>query len=307
MKILQPTDEAIRLAAEALRSGELIGLPTETVYGIAADATNRDAVLKTFELKRRPAENPLIVHVASIADAEALVASIPESAIKLASLFWPGPLTIVLPKGGVVSELVTGGLDTVAIRVPRHPVALAILVEAGIPLSAPSANAFMGLSPTKAENIAPEVLRGLTFVIDGGACDVGVESTVVDCSESEVAILRPGGISRLMIEWALGSPVQSRVATEHRSPGMYLRHYSPRTSVRLVEELGPVDPGITFGTPQNNYQIQLPVDPAEYARSLYSSLHTLDQLNRLELLIEMPPKNDEWETVWDRIEKAAGP
>lgn len=307
MNILEPDDNAIRFAAKALKSGELVGFPTETVYGIAADATNPDAVLKTFQLKRRPAENPLIVHVPSLAEAEQLVTEIPESAKILARWFWPGPLTIVLPKSKVLPLEVTGGLDTVALRMPRHPVALAIMVETGRPLSAPSANAFMGLSPTTAQNIAPEIVKGLACVVDGGACEVGVESTVVDCCGPNVVVLRPGGISRRVIEIALGAPTSFLMPTEHRAPGMYLRHYSPLTSVRLVETLGPSDAGIGFDAPKNAFQIQLPRDPAQYAKALYSSLNSLDQMGRPELLIEFPPETDAWEAVWDRIQKATGP
>jgi L-threonylcarbamoyladenylate synthase len=307
MNILEPNDDVILFASEALKSGELVGFPTETVYGIAADATNASAVLKTFKLKRRPAENPLIVHVASLADAEPLVTEIPEAAKLLAKWFWPGPLTIVLPKSSILPLEVTGGLDTVAIRMPRHPVALAIIVAAGRPLSAPSANAFMGLSPTTAQNIAPEIVKGLACVVDGGACEVGVESTVVDCCGPKVVVLRPGGISRRVIEIALGAPTSLLMPKEHRAPGMYLRHYSPLTSVRLVDELGPTDAGIGFDKPKNAFQIQLPRDPTHYAKALYSSLNSLDQMGRPELLIESPPETDAWEAVWDRLQKAAGP
>jgi len=306
VKILPPTDEAILFAADALRSGELIGLPTETVYGIAADAANQDAILKTFSLKGRPAENPLIVHVSSLVNAEPLVSAIPESARRLAKTFWPGPLTLVLPKSSKVPNVVTGGLDTVAIRVPRHPVALAILEAAGMALTAPSANPFMGLSPTRADHIAPDVLAGLACVVDGGPCDVGVESTVVDCSGDLVSILRPGGVSRAMIEIMLGEPVLTSAESERRSPGMYRRHYSPKTPLRLVEKLGPFDAGVGFDAPLNSRQIQLPLNPQQYARHLYESFYTLDQMARLELLVESPPKGAEWEAVWDRLKKAVG-
>jgi L-threonylcarbamoyladenylate synthase len=306
MKILQPTDEAIRFAADALRAGELIGLPTETVYGIAASATNRDAIRKTFELKKRPADNPLIVHVTSLDAATQLASSIPESARILANFFWPGPMTLVLPKNDVVPDEATGGLNTVAVRVPMDPIALAILTEANIPVTAPSANMFMGLSPTRAEHIAPEILEGLACVVDGGRCIVGVESTVIDCSGDEVVILRPGGISRIMIESILKSSVSSRLPTDRRSPGMYKRHYSPKTPIRLVKRLGEFDAGIGFGQPQNTDQFQLPEAPDPYARELYATLYALDQMDRLEIFIEAPPATSEWEAVWDRLEKAAG-
>jgi len=306
MKILQPTDDAIRTAADALRSGELVGFPTETVYGIAASAIDRSAILKTFALKKRPAENPLIVHVISLDQASDLVTSIPDNARMLAARFWPGPMTLVLPKSSKVPLEATGGLDTVAIRVPRHPVALAILAVAELPLTAPSANAFMGLSPTLAEHIAPKILEGLACVIDGGPCDVGVESTVIDCSGGDPVILRPGGLSRRVIEAVLGRTVLLRDSNDHRAPGGYRRHYSPRTPVRLVKKLGEFDAGIGFAPPQNIRQVQLSIDPHDYARALYSSLFKLDQMGRLEILIEMPPDTMEWEAVWDRIEKATG-
>ena len=307
MKILTPTMRNIERAAEALKSGGLVGMPTETVYGIAANATDEKPVIQTFALKKRPAENPLIVHVGSLEQAKKWVLRFPDSALILAKHFWPGPLTLVLPKNDLLPMAVTGGLDTVAIRVPNHPDALALLHASGLPISAPSANAFMGLSPTRAENIAPEVLNGLTYVIDGGPCRVGLESTVVDCTGGEPVILRPGGISRIAIEQVLGGPTFVNRAKEHRSPGMYLRHYSPKTTLRLVDRLAPTDAGIGFYSIQNSAQIQLPQEPVAYAQMLYSSLHTLDQLGRPEILIETPPSSPEWEAVWDRIEKAAGP
>ena len=307
MKILSPSAESIDFAVSALHTGQLVGLPTETVYGIGANAANPEAVLKTFQLKRRPAENPLIVHVDSLESAAQLISELTEPAIKLAEAFWPGPLTLVLRKNSVIPGIVTGSLDTVAVRVPGHPVALELLRAAQLPVSAPSANAFLGLSPTRAEHIAPEILKGLSCVLDGGPCDVGVESTVIDCSSDVPAILRPGGITRAQIEGVLGQAAGRRVLSEHRSPGMYLRHYSPRTAVRLVQELDETEAGITFRAPLNSGQRQLPLSAPEYARALYATLFELDQLGQAELLIEMPPQTQEWEAVWDRIEKAAGP
>lgn len=213
---------------------------------------------------------------------------------------------MVLRKTDRIPSEATGGLDTVAIRVPAHPVALAILQAAGTPLTAPSANEFMGLSPTRAEHISPKILEGLACVIDGGPCGVGVESTVVDCTGNEVTILRPGGISRAIIEIMLKTDIKLGAGDDHRSPGSYRRHYSPKTRVRLVDSLGPFDAGIGFNPPQNIRQIQLPADPDDYARELYASLYKLDSMGRLELLIEMPPDTMEWEAVWDRIEKASG-
>ncbi len=304
MKILAPTYESILYAARALREGKLVGLPTETVYGIAADATNRSAILETFRLKRRPAENPLIVHVASLDAARSLVRSLPEAAEGLAESFWPGPLTLVLPKADCIPPEATGGLDTVAIRVPRSPEALSILREAAMAVTAPSANAFMSLSPTRAEHISLEILAGLECVIDGGPCEFGVESTVVDCCGPTPTILRPGGIPRSRIASVLGIEIAVVESAEHRSPGAYKRHYAPRTPVRLVEKLGPRDAGIGFGEPQNGSQIQLPSEPAGYARRLYAALYELDRLNLPAISIERPPDTEEWEAVRDRLTKA---
>jgi len=304
MKILEPTEDAISEAVTALRNGWLVGLPTETVYGIAAIATDEGAVRSTFALKGRPAENPLIVHVASMRQVEAITLSIPGLAIKLAEAFWPGPMTLVLPKSSIVPDTVTGGLGTVAVRIPRHPVALRILKAVNAPLSAPSANEFMGLSPTRAEHISPRILQGLACVIDGGPCEIGVESTVVDCSSQRPAILRPGGITQEQVESVIGSLSQFQ-PFERRSPGLYAKHYSPKTPLRLVSELDPTGAGIVFGEPQNQDQIQLPSDPAGFASKLYATLFELDGRGLNEILVEAPPRSNEWAAVWDRLSKAA--
>lgn len=309
MTILKPTHENIVRAAEAIRAGELVGMPTETVYGLAADATNREAVLKIFELKHRPAENPLIVHVAHLAQVGLLASDFPERAQRLAELFWPGPLTLILPKREEVLPEVTGGLATVAVRIPSHPVALRLIDEASVPIAAPSANPFMGLSPTRAAHLDKVMAEGLSLVLDGGACEVGLESTVVDLSSAEPRLLRPGGIPRADIERALGQRLSERSsdlsAGERASPGQYPKHYAPRTPVRLTDELHLGDAGITFLDPWPN-QIQLPRDPREYAISLYAALHKLDAAGHQEILIESPPETPEWEAVWDRLRKAAG-
>ena len=305
MRVLSPTDQAIREAADALNRGELIGLPTETVYGIAAIATNQEAVLKTFALKGRPADNPLIVHVAAMRQVENLVTGIPEFARRLGELFWPGPLTLVLHKLPSVPDEVTGGLNTVAVRVPGHPIARAIIEAANSPLSAPSANVFMGLSPTQAGHISPEILSGLTCVIDGGPCEIGLESTVVDCTGLAPVILRPGAITRDQIESVVGS-VSHAVPSERRSPGTYSRHYAPQTPLRLVASLGSHDAGIVVSPPANPHQIQLPLDPTRYGAMLYTTLFNLDEFGFPEILIEMPPSTAAWEAVWDRIRKASG-
>lgn len=297
MRIEQPTDEALKEAAAAIRAGRLIGMPTETVYGVAADASNPEAVLATFEAKGRPAENPLIVHVASIEDARRLVSGFPAYALTLAEMYWPGPMTLVLPKGPQVPPETTAGLETVAVRVPDHPVALRLIAASGRPISAPSANRFMGLSPTSAEDIEPSVGDRLHMVLDGGRCRVGIESTVVDCTGDRPLVLRPG-MAAIATEAAAPS--------DRRSPGMYPRHYSPRSPLRIVESLGARDAGITLKVPQNPLQIRLPSEPVAYASELYATLHLLDRCKPPEILVEAPPTSQDWAAIWDRLRKAQG-
>lgn len=306
MKVVFPTMDTLHEAGEALRRGELVGMPTETVYGIAAIATNPTAVLNTFALKKRPADNPLIVHLASAQDALTVVAEWPDTADALANAFWPGPMTLVLPKRPHVPSETTGGLDTVAIRVPSHPVARALIRSAGSPLSAPSANSFMHLSPTRAEHIEDSILDGLALVLDGGPCEVGLESTVIDCTDGTVRVLRPGHITRAQIEAVLGFEVVEGHSTVRKSPGMYPRHYAPSTTTRLVKSLAPTDVGLTFESPANESQIQMPADPNGYASALYAALHQMDTLTPAEILIVEPPISPEWQAVWDRLRKMLG-
>jgi L-threonylcarbamoyladenylate synthase len=283
-------------------------MPTETVYGLAADALNPAAVRATFAAKGRPADNPLIVHVLDLEGARRVAREIPEAAAKLAEAFWPGPLTLVLPKRPEVPAEVTAGLDTVAVRVPAHPVARALLKRWDGPLTAPSANLFSGLSPTRPEHLEPRLLEHVALVLDGGACEVGIESTVLDLTVDPPRILRPGGVGRSEIERVLGKPVGLLREQEDagRSPGTFPRHYSPRTPLVLVDRLSPDQAGLTFSAPQNKGQIQLPADPPQYARRLYDALHTLDKAGFPALHVESPPRGDEWESVWDRLRRAMG-
>jgi L-threonylcarbamoyladenylate synthase len=302
VRIVPPTEENVREAARLLREGALVGMPTETVYGIAAVATDREAVRGTFEAKRRPPENPLIVHLARLEDVERVALAFPEEAHHLAERFWPGPLTLVLPKRPEVPHETTGGLDTVAVRVPAHPVARRLIEAADAPLSAPSANAFTALSPTRAEHIAPDIAERLALILDGGPCAVGIESTVVDFSGSEPRLLRPGGVSRAQLEEVLGRALGSPTG-KRKSPGMYPRHYAPRTPLRLVPALAPEDAGIAFGPPQHSGQISLPRDPNAYALALYDALHRLDSMDLPEIKLQEPPRDEAWEAVWDRLGK----
>jgi L-threonylcarbamoyladenylate synthase len=303
MRIVPATEENISSAAELLRAGEIIGMPTETVYGVAAIATDEAAVRKIFDAKKRPADNPLIVHIASLDQILEVAAVLTESAQELAQRFWPGPLTVVLPKSHRIPAVVSGGLDTVAVRVPSHPVALSLIRKSG-PISAPSANTFMRLSPTRAEDIEPELAEHLALILDGGPCVVGVESTVVDCTGPTPRLLRPGGLDRASIEAALGKPLGDPSGDKRMAPGSYPRHYSPKTPLKLVERLAENQSGITFEEPINPSQLQLPRDPRAYAAALYAALHRLDSVNLETIYVEQPPKEPAWEAVWDRLERA---
>ncbi|HEY0868313.1 MAG TPA: L-threonylcarbamoyladenylate synthase [Fimbriimonas sp.] len=304
MKIVPPTEENIAQAARFLREGVLIGMPTETVYGIAAQADDPEAVQHVFRLKGRPADNPLIVHIAGLSQLREVARVVTDAAKRLTERFWPGPLTVVLPKNPRIPHIVTAERDTVAVRVPAHPVALKLLRAAG-PLSAPSANRFMSLSPTRAEDIDPELGDRLGMILDGGPCTVGVESTVVDCTGPFPRILRPGGIDRARIEAALGAPLAAPPAGPRLSPGMYHRHYSPRTPLQIVDRLLPGQAGITFEAPLDSSQVRLEQEPRRYATALYAALHRLDADGHSRIYVQAPPQTPEWEAVWDRLLKAS--
>jgi L-threonylcarbamoyladenylate synthase len=240
--LLLPADgAAIRKAAEVLRHGGLVAFPTETVYGLGVHALDREAVQRLFAAKGRPATDPLIVHVMSLLAAEPLLSSIPDHARELAARFWPGPLTLVMPRSAVVPDEVTAGLDTVAIRVPAHPVARALLHAAAIPLAAPSANLFSRPSPTLASHVIDDLDGLIDLVLDGGATTVGVESTVIDLSGARPTILRPGAVTLEMLREVIphvGVGATVVTATAMRSPGLLVKHYSPRAPLTLYEGTG---------------------------------------------------------------------
>ncbi|RYG24527.1 threonylcarbamoyl-AMP synthase [bacterium] len=299
--IVEPTPENITAAGKSLHDGGLVGIPTETVYGIAASLWRPDAIRRTFEVKGRPADNPLIVHVAHLEQLDRVVAAWPEDARRLAERFWPGPLTMVLPKRSEVPLEATAGLDTVAVRVPAHPVALRLIDAAGAPLTAPSANPFMGLSPSRAEHVK---VFGLEMVLDGGPCAVGIESTVVDLSGDAPRLLRPGGVPRSQIEAALGRSLGGAEEGVRRAPGSYERHYAPATPLKIKAMLSADEAGLTFEEPQNENQVRLSHDPAPYAISMYAALHRIDALGVAEIVVQEPPQSAEWEAVWDRLRRA---
>jgi len=308
VKILLPTAENIAIAAKALRNGKLVVMPTETVYGLAADATNKLAVKKIFAAKERPADNPLIVHIADIGQISLIASEFPRAARLLAERFWPGALTLVLPKAPQLCSEVTGGLDTVGVRMPSHPVALALIRRAGTPIAAPSANRFMKLSPTRAEHIDPIIGRKAEVVLDGGPSEVGVESTVVDCTGEVPRILRPGGVSRGDIEATLGGPLGTMPPDPiRRSPGTYPRHYAPKATLRVIDALGDKMAGLTFEEPLNGRQIKMPRSAAAYSSMLYDSLHRLDGMKVSAIYVQDPPAGPEWEAVRDRLQRASEP
>lgn len=271
-----------------------MAFPTETVYGLGANALDEAAVRSIFEAKGRPASSPLIVHVANVEMARELSAVWPDEAAKLAARFWPGPLTIVLPKNPRVPDIVTAGLPSVGLRMPAHPVARALLEAAQIPIAAPSANRFTQLSPTTAGHVReafPDV-----FILDGGPCTVGIESTVISLAGPRPRILRPGMIAQGRIEEVIG-PVE--IGSGPESPGQHRRHYSPRTPVIL-------GPAPEQGRGARLDLASMPRDPAHYAEHLYATLHALDKQGYDWIAIELPPETPEWAGVRDRLRRAAG-
>ena len=305
MSIVQPTSENIKAAARIIQKGGAVVMPTETVYGLACNAMDPEAVQNVFAIKGRPQDNPLIVHISCFEELSTVAAMIPEWCEELAGRFWPGPLTIVVQKRKDVPYRTTAGLDTVAVRVPNHPVALELIRECGCPLAAPSANLFSQLSPTRAEDVDPQIVSLSGMVLDGGHCDVGLESTVLDLSGEEPQILRPGGVSRADIQAVLGQPLGIfPPPSVRKSPGLYRRHYAPKANVRLVERLRPGQAGLTFSEGENSHQIRMAKDPRAYAANLYSALKRLDDLGCDEIDVEIPPDTLDWEAVHDRLKKA---
>lgn len=303
-------------AIELLQRGEVVAIPTETVYGLAADARNERAIANIYATKQRPANNPLIVHIASASQVAEWASEFPPLAERLAQAFWPGPFTLVLPARAEVSAAVRAGEPTVALRVPAHPLALALLRESGLGLAAPSANKYTQLSPTTAAHV--EAGLGMeTPVLDGGACPVGIESTIVSVHGDEWQLLRPGMIGVSAIAAIAGkAPMQQAVAHIPKAPGQHLLHYSPRTPCVLFTSRQEIlsdarnttaaaallfGPGIAV----TGKDLVLPDDAALAAEQLYSALHTLDAAQAEIILIESPPADAAWDAVRDRLQRAA--
>ncbi|HYM72130.1 MAG TPA: L-threonylcarbamoyladenylate synthase [Stellaceae bacterium] len=311
-KIVAATPEAIARAAGLLRAGRLVAFPTETVYGLGGDATDERAVARIFEAKGRPRFNPLIVHVPGMAEAEA-IAVFDARAREAAAQFWPGPLTLVLPRQAAsgVSLLACAGLDTVAVRVPAHPVAQALLREAGRPLAAPSANRSGRVSPTAAAHVAAELGRRVALILDGGACAVGVESTVLDLTGIAPALLRPGGVTVEQLEAALGpiATPQSDAAAP-RSPGQLAAHYAPRLPLRInAQDARPGEALLAFGQPPPGFAEVLFLsrtgDLTEAAANLFAMLRRLDRPDFAGIAVMPIPERGLGRAINDRLRRAA--
>jgi L-threonylcarbamoyladenylate synthase len=305
----------VRRAAEALRRGALVGFPTETVYGLGADASSREAVARLYAAKCRPADHPVIVHLASAEQAFAWARDVPEAARKLAAKFWPGPLTLVLKRSQKAGDFVTGGQDTVGVRVPAHPLAQELLRAFGGGIAAPSANRFGAISATTAAHVREDLGKDVELVLDGGPSEVGIESTIVDLSGEGAVLLRPGRISRLQLEQVLGALVQEKRADAPRHSGGLERHYAPRTPARLVpsheldreiSRLRDKVAVLAFSRPDErvDYWLRMPREPLGYAQRLYAALRELDGAGCESILIEAPPETPEWAGVRDRLVRA---
>ena len=311
----------ITRAVATLRAGGLVAFPTETVYGLGADASNAAAIKKVFAVKGRPHDHPLIVHVASAAQITDWARDIPHAAHTLAQKFWPGPLTLILKRAKGVSDLVTGEQDTVALRVPSHPLAQALLKAFGGGVVGPSANRFGRVSATTAEHVRQEFGDTVGCVLDGGACDVGIESTIVDLSGAKPTLLRPGCITAVQIESALGVSLAAPDAQSPRAPGTLAKHYAPRTPVMLVE--GDLIDELARSFARQGKRVAVlartarqplidriewitaPAAPAGYAHDLYANLRQLDAAGCDVMLVEEPPLAIEWAAARDRLGRAA--
>lgn len=315
---MSETADPIALAVAALKRGEVIGLPTETVYGLAADAANPAAVARIFALKGRPADHPLIVHIADSTQLRQWASVVPGTAAALATAFWPGPLTMILPRHPRVADVVTGGQQTVGLRCPRHPLALQVLQAFGGALAAPSANHFGRISPTTARHVRDEFGEAVPIVLDGGECEVGIESTIIDLSSATPRILRPGRISRAQVESVIGAVAVESNEHSPRASGTLEAHYAPRTPMLLLARpalLREAREQQAFGKrvvvlalaelPPGLAGVALPDHSAAYAHGLYAALRELDAGGQQLLLVERPPEGAEWLAVHDRLRRAA--
>jgi L-threonylcarbamoyladenylate synthase len=327
MRVIRVDDDvhrqraALEEAAALLRAGKLVAFPTETVYGLGANALDAAAVRGIYEAKGRPAINPLIVHIHDIAAARDLATEWTPLADTLAREFWPGPLTLVVRRRDAIPDIVTAGGTTVGLRMPAHPVALALLEAAQLPIAAPSANLANQVSPTTAQHVASGLADRVDLILDGGPTTVGIESTVVDATGTTPRILRPGMVTRddlLRVVEAVDTVAEAGHGQAPRSPGMLGKHYSPRARVilldpdELVAELrrwresrGGVVGAMTFSPVDADVLVRMPASPVDYARRLYATLHEIDAAGCAVVLVERPPAGPAWAAINDRLERAA--
>lgn len=300
--ILDSSEESLARAAEIIRDGGLVAFPTETVYGLGANALDSEAVARIYEAKGRPLASPLIVHVADEVMARSVAAEWPPIAACLAARFWPGPLTLIVKKAVVIPDLVTAGLNSVGLRVPAHPIAIALIQRAGVPIAAPSANRFMQVSPTTAEHVRAGLGERVQLILNGGPTQIGIESTVASLTRHPPVILRPGMISQTELESVSGVVWEREIALPHisESPGLHPRHYAPRTRLYILEpgEAKPAGRGRIIGMPDN---------PRQYAAQLYAELHKADAEGWDWIAVEKPPETAEWEGILDRLRRASTP
>ena len=326
------TEAALDRAARLLVEGGLVAIPTETVYGLAARADDPEAVGRIFAAKGRPASNPLIVHVADEAMARRLAAAWPDAAARITAQLWPGPVTVVVPRGETIPDEVTAGGATVALRCPEHPLTRRLIEKAGVPLAAPSANRSLAVSPTTAAHVLESLGNRIDLILDGGPCSRGIESTVVDCTSSPPRILRPGPVGREQLEAAIGERFATTAASHGdasasvvRSPGMLARHYAPKTPLVLAADAAQQVAALLasgkrvgwltmaseapetrrLAVSRDLLVIPMPADPDAFAAQLYATLHALDKRELATIVVDEPPANDAWRAVRDRLTRAA--
>jgi L-threonylcarbamoyladenylate synthase len=303
----------VRRAAEILRAGGLVAFPTETVYGLGADASNPDAVARLYRVKGRPADHPVIIHFASVECALAWARDVPKEARVLAECFWPGPLTLILKGNEKAMPFVTGGQPSVGIRVPSHPIARELLEAFGGGVAAPSANRFGHVSPTTAAHVREDLGADVDLVLEGGPSEVGIESTIVDLSGEGAVLLRPGTISRVELQKHVS--LRSKGDSSPRHSGGLERHYAPRTPARLVpthlldKEISVLKDRVAvlaFSRPDErvDFWLRMPREPQGYAQRLYAALRELDTAGCEQILVEAPPAEPSWDAVRDRLERA---
>lgn len=310
------TADAILRAAKALKDGHLVAFPTETVYGLGADATNENAVSQVYAVKGRPTDHPLIVHVSSMNQISKWANDIPGYAIKLAKDFWPGPMTLILKRSDLAKDFVTAGQDNIGLRVPNQPVAIALLTQfesiGGLGLAAPSANRFGAVSPTTSLAVIEELqnyLDSKDLILDGGNCHIGIESTIINCTGNFPSILRPGSITIEMIEKSIGSEIKSNTSNSNiKTSGLLDKHYSPRAIVRLNMLAEPGEGFIamaSISTPIGAIRLSSPRNNQEFARELYEALRDGDRFNLSEIKVILPEEGELVEAINDRMAKSS--